>query len=144
MASNSHDVPSIVPDLLSLCPGIEGRWRDHLAYWEGEDRGEYIDVSVVVHYIVDSYAVGRTDFFPALFRKAESILESGDPKQQEVLVIGLFEDVQTVASHSDFGWKVFEKWLGPRSLAAWRQIELEWEGKTSLMDVVRAEARRKP
>jgi hypothetical protein len=144
MTSNPVNIPSIVPDLLSLCPGIEDRWRDHLGDWEGEERGDYIDISIIVHWLVDSYAIGNTDYFPALFQKAELLLESGHPSQQEVVVIGLFEDLQNVASHRDFGWKVFEKWLGPRSLAAWKEVESAWEGKTSLMDVIREESRRTP
>jgi hypothetical protein len=135
------NIPSIVPDLLELCPGIEGRWRDHLAYWQGDERGEYIDISVVVHWLVDSYALARTDFFPALFQKVETILESGHPTQKGVIAVGLLEGLQTVASHRDFRERVFEKWLGPASLAAWKEIEAAWEGKTSLMDVVRDERR---
>ena len=35
--------------------------------------------------------------------------------------------------------RVFIEWLGPTSRRAWAEIESMWEGKHSLMDVVRAE-----
>jgi len=37
------------------------------------------------------------------------------------------------------GGDVLIEWLGPTSLIAWAEIAKTWEGKSSLMDVIRAE-----
>lgn len=132
-------VPSIIPDLLKICPGIDSRWQEHLEYWGDDERGEYNDASVIVHFVVDSYSKNRTHFFPRLFAKVEEYITTGHPKQKEIAVLGFLETLQTVGSNQEFGYKPFEQWLGQSSLLEWRRLEAVWEGKSSLMDVVRDE-----
>ena len=137
------NIPSIIPDLLKLCPGIDPRWQEHLEFWEGDERGEYNDISVIVHFVVDSFTEDNSLFFPNLFNKIEDIINTGHPKQKEIAILGFLETLQTVASNSPYGYKPFERWLGPLSLIEWHNIEKLWQGKTSLMDVIRYEKKQK-
>jgi len=66
-------------------------------------------------------------------------LEEGDDEARAIGEIGLIEDLQTISSHYPGNDEGFKVWLGSRSTAAWEQIERVWEGKNSLMDVLRAE-----
>ena len=132
---------AVVPLLLEACPSLLPAWEEHLAWWQPEIPGLFNDVSVFAHHVVDSYAAGRTSEFPAFFGAVEHLLSHGDHATRELIVIGLLEDLQNVASHRSFGYGVFLSWLGPASRAHWGALEAAWQGKTSLMDVLRAEAR---
>lgn len=136
------NVPSIIPELLKVCPGIDARWQQHLEYWGDDEWGEYNDAAQIVHFVVDSYLEGKTDFFPQLFAKVEEFIASGHPRHKEIASLGFLESLQTYASNQDCGYKPFEKWLGQSSLSEWHRLEAVWSGKSSLMDVVRAEKKQ--
>ncbi len=136
------NIPSIIPELLTLCPGIESRWDEHLEFWDGDERGEYNDISVIVHFVVDSYTENITQFFPMLFKKIEEIITKGHPKQKGIAITGFLETLQTVGSNRHYGYKPFEQWLRPASLSEWRGIEELWRDKSSLADVIRAERKK--
>ena len=124
---------------LGVCPGFERTWREHKKWWKDKEAGEYNDIAEFARYLVDSYEEGKTSEFPAAFAIIEKILNEGDSQAREVAVIGLIEDLQTIGSNRACGAEIFKAWLGPVSLLAWQEIERVWEGKNSLMDVLRAE-----
>ena len=83
----------------------------------------------------------------AAFQMIEQLIVGGDEEVRTAAAIGFLEDIQTIASHRPFGAAVFVQWLGPKSRGAWAEIEEVWRGKSSLMDVLRAEtaaAKNKP
>lgn len=129
----------MIPRFLEVCPSFAPRWEAHLAYWAGDERGDFIDIAELAHFIVEAYEKKQTEPFVAIFAAAEEFLRSGHPKQKEVITIGLLEDLQTIASHRTFGADAFVRYLGPLSRSAWHEVARVWEGKSSLMDVVRAE-----
>jgi hypothetical protein len=128
--------------LLRACPGIDRQWQEHLDDWGNEERGDYNDISIVVHYLVDCYKQEQTDFFPELFNLVERCINEGDNQTRDLMIIGLLEGIQNVASWQSFGNGVFVQWLGPKSREAWKQLERLWNGKSSLMEVIREEKRR--
>ena len=136
-------VPQIIPKLLEVCPEFQAHWNEHLEYWGDEARGDYIDIAEFARFVVDCYANGRTERFPQIFEAVEALLKDGHPKVKELMTVGLLEGIQTVATHHEFGPDVFLNWLGPLSLESWFRISKAWEGKSSLMDVVREENRSK-
>jgi hypothetical protein len=127
-----------MPLLLAACPGFRTAWDEHLAYWNGEEPGAFNDAAEFARYIVESYERNDTSEFPAAFAAIEKILNEGNQEARDIAEIGIIEDLQTIASHS-CGADVFVEWLGPTSRIAWAQIAKMWEGKSSLMDVIRAE-----
>ncbi|MEM7224820.1 MAG: hypothetical protein AAF495_17710 [Pseudomonadota bacterium] len=133
-------VETLAARLLEVFPSAREPWKAHLEYWgEDEERGFYNGVSVFAHHIVDSYREGQTEEFEAGFDLIEKMIVDGPTDVRELVIIGLLEDVQNIGSHDDWGYQVYEKWLGPYSKAAWLEVEKMWEGKNSLADVVRAE-----
>ena len=125
--------------LLEACPGFEKTWKEHLNWWGGEEAGEFNDVAEFARYLVESFEKGQTSEFPAAFAVIEEILNKGDQQARDLAAIGIIEDLQTIGSNHDCGAEVFKPWLGETSTLAWQQIEKIWEGKNSLMDVLRAE-----
>ena len=125
--------------LLHACPGFESAWTEHLDYWEGEESGEFNDVAEFARYLVQSYENSQTSEFAAAFAVIEKILNEGDEESRDIAAIGIIEDLQTIGSNHVCGAEVFKPWLGKTSTIVWQQIEKIWEGKNSLMDVLRAE-----
>ena len=128
----------VMPLLLDACPGFQPVWQEHLAWWKGEEPGAFNDAAEFARYLVESYERGETHEFTAAFAAVEMTLIEGDEEARGLATIGVIEALQTVASHS-CGAHVFVQWLGPTSRVAWAQIEKLWQGKRSLMDVIRSE-----
>lgn len=118
-------------------------WEKHQVFWQGEEAGIYNDLAEFATFIVDSYSRQETESIAAAFGAIEEFLVEGDEEVQTAAAIGFLEDIQTIASHRPFGAAVFVQWLGPKSLGAWEEIKEIWRGKSSLMDIVRAEQRAK-
>jgi hypothetical protein len=127
---------------LEACPTAKPDWEEHLNDWEGEPPAHYIEVSVFAHHLVECYERGQTESFEGVFQLVERLISEGDDDTQGVVIVGFLEGLQNIASHRDFGSVVFEPYLLPKSLSAWRELEEFWEGKNSLMDVIRAESKR--
>ncbi len=76
----------------------------------------------LAHHIVEAYEQGDTTKYLELFSSIERVLENGDSEVQNLIWVGLLEDIQSIASHRSFGADVFRVWLGPKSLYAWDEI----------------------
>ena len=131
----------IMPTILTKCPAFIPTWEKHQAFWQGEETGIYNDLGEFATFIVDAYSWEETETIAAAFRAIEEFLADGDEEVQTAAAIGFLEDIQTIASNRPFGAAVFDQWLGPKSKEAWGKIKEIWRGKSSLMDVVRAEQR---
>jgi len=126
-----------IESLTALCPGIAQSWSEHLEFWGDDERGQFNDIGVVSHFIVDSYQAKQTNWFPEVFGRIETFISEGDEEVRGLMIVGLLENIQNQASWTDEGFRAFERWLGPKSLKAWHELEALWEGKSSLLDVVR-------
>ena len=128
----------VMPLLLEACPGFRVSWQEHLEWWEGEEAGAYNDAAEFARYLVESYERGNTSEFESAFATIEKILTEGDQESRDIAGIGVIEDLQNIGSNHSCGADVFKSWLGPVSKIAWAEIEELWEGKNSLMDVLRS------
>lgn len=133
--------PQVMPLILARCPAFIPTWEKHQAFWQGEEAGIYNDLGEFATFIVDTYPQQETETIVAAFRAIEEFLVDGDEEVQTAAAIGFLEDIQTIASNRPYGAAVFVQWLGPKSKGAWAEIEEMWRGKSSLMDVIRAERR---
>jgi hypothetical protein len=77
----------------------------------------------LANHIVDAYEHGSTAQFGRLFSAVESVLQNADSELQSLIGVGLFEDIQNIASHRSFGPAVFRPWLGPSSLMTWDEVD---------------------
>lgn len=126
---------------VEVCPTAKPDWKKHLRHREGKPPLPYVEIAVFAHHVVKCYERGQTESFKRVFELVErlSIIE-GDDDTQGVVIVGFLEGLQNISSHRSFGSVVFEPYLLPQSLSAWRELEEIWEGKDSLMDVIRAES----
>jgi hypothetical protein len=109
--------------IIATVPGFQAAWQGFLKCWNKEDSIPwYLAMGELSHYVVERYAQGATEEFPKLFAMIESLLENPSPELENLIIVGLLEDIQNVASHRDFGMSPFQKWLGPRTLVAWDDI----------------------
>jgi hypothetical protein len=138
MYAESH----VIPIFLKACPEWQINLDEERADWGEESPGLYNEISVLAHFIVDSYKNGNVKDFPKIFNTLELIIQEGNDQARDLVIVGLIEDIQNISSWEDFGYDVFIKWLGEESLKEWHHIEKIWEGKTSLSDVIREEKKR--
>jgi hypothetical protein len=130
----------IFRSLLIAFPAFSGRWRKHIEWWGGEPAGDCGDMSAFVHFVVDDLrATGQLGEVRRAFEFMEIRLGQSDQETRELIGWGFFETLQNVASHQPGGYAEYEQFLGSVSTRIWREIEQVWVGKSSLMDVIRAE-----
>jgi hypothetical protein len=121
---------------LEVCPTAKAEWKEYLKEYEGERPAHYVEIAVFFSHVVKCYKQSRTESFPRVFQLVERLIIEGDDYTQGVIIVGFLEGLQNVASWESFGSAVFEPYLGPKSLAAWRELESAWEGNNSLADVI--------
>jgi hypothetical protein len=61
--------------------------------------------------------------FPNLFSTEEHILQESDPEIENLIALGLFEDIQNIASLRDFGATPYRGLLGTRSTVVWGGVD---------------------
>jgi hypothetical protein len=119
MAAKQEDVEKII----ATVPGFQTQWQEFLKEYKKETSPPwYLVMGALAHYLVENYAQRTTAEFPDLFASVEALLHKPDPELENLITVGLLEDIQNVASHRDFGAAPFLQWLGPRSLGVWNEI----------------------
>jgi hypothetical protein len=124
---------------LETFSNVDDKWAKHLAFWDGDVRGDFNDIAVFVHCLCDSYEANDEPQVRRVFELVERLLVEGSDYIKRLVTFGFLETLQNYASHTKYGYRVFEQYLGVHTLEAWKQIERVWEGKSSLLDVIRAE-----
>jgi hypothetical protein len=117
----------MIPMLLDACPGFRPRWEQHIAYWEGEAAGLYVDLSQFVDYLMAAYEQGETTTLESAFDLLERFLVDGGSSVQEHAALGIIETLQNAAGHQQYTEKVFVPFLKTQSLREWKAIEQGWE-----------------
>jgi hypothetical protein len=113
-----------IEPLVAAALNFRNRWEAFLREWEGEEAPPwYVGIGELAHYVVESHAKGAEVEFPNLFGTIETLLQNSDPEIENLIAVGLFEDIQNIASHRDFGAAPFRRWLGPRSLVVWDEVD---------------------
>jgi hypothetical protein len=111
----------ILSTLLKSFPGFMPRWREHLACWAGETPGPYVDMAEFVHFVVeDLYEKDKHNELKLVFEFFERQLDGADEDTRSFLGVGFFETLQNFASWRPYGNRVFEGFLGVRSMQLWR------------------------
>jgi hypothetical protein len=128
-----------IEQLVAAAPNFRNRWEGFLKEWEGEEVPPwFVGMSELAHYVVECYAKGATVEFPSLFSTVEALLQNSDNEIENLIAVGLFEDIQNIAGHHDFGAAPFRQLLGPRSLVVWDDVD------ASMKRVAAWEARNEP
>ena len=126
--------------LVETFPAFRPRWRQHLGHWAGKPAGQYYDMGEFMHFVVeDLYEKGNLDELQRVFDCLEKFFAEGNQDTTDLIGIGFFEKLRNFASWRPYGSAVFEPFFGPMSREVWEEIRQMWQGKSSLMDVIRAE-----
>ncbi|MFY9805433.1 MAG: hypothetical protein WA211_11950 [Candidatus Acidiferrales bacterium] len=140
LARGEPRTSAVVTALLHAFPAFLDRWKEHIAWWGGNSAGSYNDIAQFAHFVIeDLYEKGNIEETRRVFQKFEGLLEGADEDSRNLIGIGFFEDLQNIASWRPGGSKVYEQFFGPVSQQIWSELQIMWAGKSSLMDVIRAE-----
>jgi len=107
--------------IIATVPDFQPKYQSFLADWQGEATPWYLAMGELAHYVVDAYEQDHTTQYSNLFPAVERVLQNGGEEVQNLIWVGLLEDIQNIASHRSFGPDVFIPWLGPQSLIAWNE-----------------------
>jgi hypothetical protein len=127
MISGSEAVRRVV----SVCPGFQDVWRQHLNF--AHDEGEYIHINVLAEWVVDQATARNLECLPELFAEVERILDGASRSVWNLMVIGMLEDIQLFAlgklePKPGFDPDVVLGLLGPQSRREWfRLIARYWD-----------------
>jgi hypothetical protein len=92
-----------------------------------DERLYYYDIARIAEFINKMFLNKQIANFPDLFKNIEEILTNSDQFIQELIVVGLFEDMQNTSEINYH--KAFNEWLQPESKKAWNEVIRFWEGK---------------
>ena len=93
-----------------------------------------------VRFLVeDLYEQGNLFEMQRAFDCLEKLFTEGNQETRDLIGLGFFEALRTFASWRPYGNSVFEPFMGPMSKRVWKEIERIWEGKSNLIDVLKAE-----
>jgi|GEM_PF-1425532 len=117
--------------LVASCPGraANGSIDAYVASFEDDGTVDrHLRVGAIAHHLVDEARAGRRQEIEQAMAAAEEILSDGDSNARDLVRMDLFEGLQNICSHNDVAVSpdVFVLTLGPRSRAAWDDIEAEW------------------
>ena len=92
------------------------------------ERLPYYDIARVGDFIRKQYWSHQIENFETLFNNIEEILQSCDQNVAELIVIGLFEQLQSTYPEEIDYYIAFNKWLKPLSKKDWDELIDFWEG----------------
>jgi hypothetical protein len=134
----------VISALRQTFPDFGERWKKHVASWRGNSAGSYNDMGEFVHFVIeDLHEKGKLDETRRVFQVLENLLVEADQETRDLIGLGFFETLQNVASYRPQGNKVYEQFFGAMSRRVWSELQKMWAGKSSLMDVIRAEQTKK-
>lgn len=144
LARGEPSTSPIISALRQAFPEFSDRWKKHVAWWGGNPAGSYNDMAEFVHFVTeDVYEKGNLDETRRIFSLLEKLFVEADQGGRNLIGLGFFETLQNVASWRPNGNKVYEQFFGPMSKQVWGKLQAMWAGKSSLMDVIRAERKNK-
>ena len=130
----------VIVRLRESFPDFSSRWEEHVAWWGGNPAGAYNDMAEFVHFAVeDVYEAGNLEETRRVFNLLEELLVAADQEARDLIGLGFFETLQNFASWRPGGSKAYEQFFGPISRQISSELKRMWSGKSSLMDVIRAE-----
>jgi hypothetical protein len=125
--------------LREAVPLFEAAWLAHLEYWEGEPAGSYIDISEFAHFTDELLVRGENKELARILQLLDDLFIDGDEATRDLIGIGYIEDLQNTLSGRINGYSTVIPLLPPTLLKVWNQIEKQWAGHGSLMEVLEAE-----
>jgi hypothetical protein len=144
LARGEPSTSPVISALRQAFPDFGDRWRKHVVSYGGNSAGSCMDMAEFVHFVIeDLHEKGKLDETSRVFQLLENLLVEADQQTRDLIGFGFFETLRNVASHRPQGNKAYEQFFGPMSKKVWSELQKMWTGKSSLMDVIRAEQENK-
>jgi len=109
--------------LVNSCKGIEDYWQQHLDFWEDDERGDYNDIGVVVHFVIDGFIESQTDGFEKTFNLVENAVKCEVADVAELAIVGFIEGLLFVGSHKGINSNFLRQWMGQESFESLKELE---------------------
>src|SRR5688500_14151644 len=116
-------------DFLTALAGLRPEWGPGQGvYGEMAEGLPHVEVAGIGQQVVEELAVGTNeDRLEPFFRVVERALEGGDAATRDLVVVGLFEAMQS-ANYRIGPPDAVERRLGPKSALAWADLIEAWTG----------------
>ena len=142
---SESSVETVFEKISSSDGDLKNFYKNYLVeeYTDGvfDERMYYYDIARMAEFINKMYLNKQTANFPDLFKNIEEILTNSDQFVQELIVVGLFEDMQNTSEINYH--KAFNEWLQPESKKSWNAVIRFWEGKNGEKNSAKWEKKQK-
>jgi hypothetical protein len=88
-----------------------------------------MDMGEIARYLVEKLIKGDTKNFDTFFDTVEVVVNNCDAEIENLIVVGLFEDIQNIGGSAVNYYSGFDKWLKPVSKTEWDKVIDFWEGR---------------
>lgn len=126
------DTYPAVSTLVNVHQDLKENWESYIQQKYGDyqsERVDFIDIEVISRHIWIRLVEGNTHDFPLFFDTLEDILNNCSIGTENLLVIGLIEDVQNLCRVKKIDhWKRFDQWLKPTTKKKWDFVARLCEG----------------
>jgi hypothetical protein len=126
VSTSSTGVDPLISRLLTACPELEEAWTQERTD-DQEEPLPYLQASTLAQVVAAAYSKGQTACFAALFSDVESLVITGTPEEQELVVAGFLEDLQGAMGWAGLEADAIREWLGPKSRDAWDGLIEMWK-----------------
>jgi len=92
------------------------------------ERLYYYDIGKISKFIIERFKNGQIEYFSIFFDAVESILNNCDTEVENLIVVGMFEDIQNIGGSDINYYTSFNQWLKPLSKSKWDKLIDFWEG----------------
>ena len=116
-----------MPILLEVCPSFNEKWKEHVNdIWDRDSEGIlYTDFSAFARHIVNLIEVKETKEFTDVFATIEMLISNADDFVKDAVIVGLLEDIQTIALGRDIRISAFNRYLGYLSKESWERLIID-------------------
>ena len=125
---------TIFETLVPIFSDLKTKWDSYITdTYENNsyktDRLDYVDIGEISRFIVNKFKRQETKDFGAFFEKVEMLLDEGDDKIDNLIIVGLLEGIQNNCGHENLDYHGgFNSWLKPLTKKAWDDLIFSWEG----------------
>jgi len=130
----------LMQQIHSALPRFGADWEKHLEFWDGEVAGPFNDISPFAHFIDEElFNKGEIEEVRRAMLLLEELFKAGDQSTRNLIGIGFIEDLSNITSWRPSGHSTVIPLLPETLLEVWKEIERQWAGKSSLIEVIEAE-----
>ena len=117
----------VMPLLLQACPSFTEACEEHRRYWDNDERLLYVDLGELARHVVQFTHRDAVGELAAVFEVVDRLILEGDDFVQTAIIVGLLEDIQTLAGHAGVDLNAFESYMKPETAYWWQRTRDFWD-----------------